>query len=75
MKKKTVQRKQRDDVRREYDFRGGTRGKYAARVGRGTNVVMLEPDVASVFRDSDAVNQALRVLVKAGRSARRRKAS
>ena len=75
MKKKAVVRKPQDEIRAEYDFRGGKRGKYAASAARETNVVVLDPDVASVFRDSDSVNEALRVLVKAARSARRRKAS
>jgi hypothetical protein len=51
------------DMRAEYDFRGGVRGKYAARYAEGTNVVILEPDVAACFPDSKAVNDALRALV------------
>ena len=54
-----------DEMRPEYDFRGGVRGKYYQQYMTGTNVVLLEPDVASVFRDSASVNQALRVLIKA----------
>jgi len=50
-----------DEIRPEYDLRGGVRGKYYEGYKQGTNVVLLEPDVAKVFRDSDAVNQALRV--------------
>ena len=52
-------------MREEYDIRGGVRGKYYERYRQGTNVVLLEPDVAAVFRDSESVNQALRVLIKA----------
>jgi hypothetical protein len=48
----------------EYNFRGGQRGKYADRFAAGTNVVVLSPDVAKVFPDSDAVNDALRTLIK-----------
>lgn len=48
-------------MRPEYDLRGGVRGKYYERYRLGTNVVLLEPDLAKVFRDSDTVNQALRV--------------
>jgi hypothetical protein len=48
----------------EYDFSGGVRGKYAERYAAGTNVVVLEPDVAEVFRDSESVNSALRVLAR-----------
>lgn len=46
----------------EYDFSGGVRGKYAARFARGSGVVVLDPDVAQVFSDSESVNQALRAL-------------
>jgi hypothetical protein len=54
-----------DEMRAEYDLRGGIRGKYYKQYMEGTNVVLLDPDVAAVFRDSDSVNQALRVLIKA----------
>lgn len=46
----------------EYDFSGGVRGKYAGRFARGSNVVVLDPDVAQVFKDSESVNKALRAL-------------
>ena len=49
-----------DEMRPEYDLRGGVRGKYYERYKQGTNVVLLEPDIARVFRDSAAVNEALR---------------
>jgi hypothetical protein len=48
-----------DDIP-EIDFTGGVRGKYYQRYQEGTNVVLLEPDMAKVFRDSSAVNHALR---------------
>ena len=51
----------------EYDFSKGVRGKYAKRYARGTNLVALQPDVAKIFPDSASVNEALRVLAKAGR--------
>ncbi|MBI4460050.1 MAG: hypothetical protein HY648_08340 [Acidobacteria bacterium] len=54
-----------DDMLPEYDFKDAVRGKYYERYRQGTNVVLLEPDVAAVFHDSDSVNQALRVLIKA----------
>ena len=54
-----------DDLRPEYDFRGGVRGKYAARFREGTNIVVLDPDVAAEFKDSQAVNDALRRLLNA----------
>jgi hypothetical protein len=46
----------------EYDFSGGVRGKYAGRFAKGSNVVVLDPDVAQVFKDSESVNKALRAL-------------
>ncbi len=49
-----------DEMREEYDLRGGVRGKFFAEYQKGTNVVLLEPDVAKAFRTSDAVNRALR---------------
>ena len=51
---------ERDEMRPEYDLRGGVRGKYYDRYKQGTNVVLLEPDLAKVFQDSETVNQALR---------------
>jgi hypothetical protein len=60
--KKTPDKDPGDEMRAEYDFRGGVRGKYAERYARGTNVVLLDPDVAEVFRDPVAVNKALRAL-------------
>jgi hypothetical protein len=48
------------EMRPEYDFTGGTRGKYAERFARGSNVVVLDPDVAAAFPTSEAVNAALR---------------
>jgi hypothetical protein len=66
MKKKTSEPAEDPDLemREEYDFSGGVRGKYAARYAEGTNIVRLDPDVAKVFPDSAAVNSALRALVK-----------
>ena len=59
----------------EYDFSQGERGKYAARYAAGTNVVVLAPDVAAVFPDAAAVNEALRALMKVARkSAQKAKA-
>ena len=50
-------------MRPEYDFSGGIRGKYVERYRRGTNVVLLDPEVAAAFPDSTAVNDALRALL------------
>lgn len=61
-----------NEMRAEYDFSKGARGKYHMRLLKeGTNVVVLEPDIAKAFPTSDAVNDALRVVLKAGESARR----
>jgi hypothetical protein len=49
-----------DDLREEYDFSEGVRGKYADAYREGTNVVLLDSDMAKIFRDSSSVNQALR---------------
>ena len=48
----------------EYDFSRGSVGKYAGQYVEGTNVVLLDPDVAEVFPDSEAVNQALRAIAQ-----------
>ena len=53
-----------DDIRPEYDFSGGIRGKHYQAYRQGTNLVPLDPDVASMFPDAIAVNEALRLLVK-----------
>jgi len=53
-----------DEILPHYDFRGGVRGKYAARYREGTNVVLLEPDVAARFPDAASVNRALRALAE-----------
>lgn len=51
-------------MRPEYDFKGGIRGKYAKRFAEGSNIVLLDPDVAKLFPDSKTVNETLRVLAK-----------
>ena len=50
------------DMLEEYDFTGGVRGKYAKRYAAGTNVVVIDLDVAEYFPDHDSVNEALRSL-------------
>ena len=47
----------------EYDFSQGVRGKYATQYAEGTNVVVIEPDVAEFFPDHDSVNESLRSLI------------
>ena len=65
------QKREPDEMRSEYDFSGGVRGKYAASFARGTNVVVLAPDVAVEFKTARAVNDALRSHLKAKASLRR----
>ena len=50
------------EMQAEYDFTGGVRGKHARRYAQGTNVVVLEPDVAKAFPNAEAVNSSLRAL-------------
>jgi len=50
------------DMLDEYDFSGGVRGKYVDRFAQGCNVIVLDPDVARIFPDSESVNHALRAL-------------
>ncbi len=56
-----------DEMQDEYDIRGGVRGKYYDRYQAGTNVILLERDVAAVFKDSESVNRALRLLIDVAR--------
>ena len=53
-----------DEMRSFYDFSGGVRGKCARRYADGTNVVVLDPDVATVFKDADSVNETLRAVAR-----------
>lgn len=53
-----------DEIRSYYDFSAGVRGKYAKRYAEGTNVVVLDPDVANVFRDAESVNETLRAVAR-----------
>jgi hypothetical protein len=53
-----------DEPLDEYDFSQGIRGKYAAPYNRGSNIVLLEPDVARAFPSAQAVNTALRRLIE-----------
>ena len=53
-----------EEMREQYDFSQAVRGKHHAKYREGSNVVLLEPDVAEVFRDSASVNQALRLLLE-----------
>ena len=51
------------DMLEEYNFTKGVRGRYAKKYAEGTNVVMIDPDVAQYFPDHDSVNEALRSLL------------
>ena len=66
--KKEISSDIEDELRSEYDLaellKGGVRGKYAARYRAGTNVVLLAPDVAQAFPTEDAVNEALRLVIR-----------
>lgn len=65
MKKASVKRFE-DDLKPEYDLsklQGGVRGKYYRRATAGTNLVLIEPELAVLFPDSESVNRALRLLV------------
>jgi hypothetical protein len=60
--KKPPSKRRASEMRPEYDFSGGVRGKYADRYRKGTNVVLLDPELAEAFPDSKSVNDALRAL-------------
>jgi hypothetical protein len=66
MKKKTTETN--DELRPEYDLKsllkGGVRGKYAMKYREGTNLVLLEPEIAKAFPNEKAVNDALRLVIK-----------
>ncbi len=65
--KKVESEMEEDELRPEYDLsqlKGRVRGKYVERYREGTNLVLLEPDVAAAFPDAKTVNEALRLLMK-----------
>src|SRR2546422_5232382 len=73
MKKASAKRRS-DDLRPEYDLsrlKGGVRGKYFQRATAGTNLVLIDPELAGVFPDAESVNRALRLLVDAAQAAAR----
>jgi hypothetical protein len=59
--------KEKDAMREEYDFTGGIRGKYVKRFSDGSNIVLLDPDVAELFPDSKTVNEVLRSIARIAR--------
>lgn len=67
-----MKKAKRKDIRPEYkpsDLGRGVRGKYLKSYAAGTNVVLLSPDVADVFKDDESVNDALRSLIKTAKQA------
>jgi hypothetical protein len=72
--KKNIEHRNNADMRPEYDFasmKGGVRGKHYEQYRKGTNVVLIEPDVAAAFPTEDAVNEALRGILGTARAVRR----
>lgn len=62
-----------DDMRSEYDFgsmKGGVRGKYVERVREGTNIVLIEPEVVEAFPTEQAVNEALKGVLRTAQAVR-----
>ncbi len=75
MKKATIKRKRRDELRHKHNLsklNDGVRGKYTARYRAGTNLVLLSPDMAEHFPDGQSVNKALRTLIPATKGSVRR---
>jgi hypothetical protein len=74
MPTKTPERRN-DELRDEYDFDaldGGVRGKYVEKMAAGSNLVLLDPDVAQAFPSDEAVNKALRMLAELAETAAKR---
>lgn len=72
--KKASEQEMNDDLRPEYDLaqlKGGVRGKYYREASAGTNLVLIEHELAGVFPDSESVNRALRMLVHTATAASR----
>ena len=60
-----------DEMRKNYDFAGAVRGKYASRYAEGTNLILLASDLTDVFPDAESVNRALRPIAEIVRDRRR----
>ncbi len=74
--KKEFENEMEDELRPEYDFanmEGGVRGKYVERYAQGTNLVLLDPDVAEAFPNDEAVNTALRLFIQIAQGMQRKK--
>lgn len=70
-----MKHKQVEEMLSEYDFSRGIRGKYSKQFAAGTNIVVLAPDVAKNFPDSDSVNDALRAIAKIAMRSKKRQAN
>ena len=76
--KKASSKKNNDELRSEYDLsklKGGVRGKYYREASAGTNLVLIDPELANVFPDAESVNRALRLLADTAESAASSKGS
>ena len=74
MKKTGSQSSGSDEMRPEYDFasmKGGVRGKYHRRFKEGVNIALLEPEIAKAFPTDEAVNEALRTVLRAAKTLKR----
>ena len=70
--KKVSAKRLDDSLRPEYDLsqlKGGVRGKYYRQAAAGTNLMLIEPELAEVFHDAESVNRALRLLVDTAEAA------
>ena len=63
-KNDNMKNKTNPEILPEYDFSNGIRGKYAKKYTEGTNIIVLDPDVAKDFPNSNVVNETLRALAK-----------
>jgi hypothetical protein len=70
-----MKHKQNKEMLPEYDFSKGIRGKYAKQFAAGTNIIVLAPDVAKNFPDSDAVNETLRAVAKIAMRSKKRQSN
>jgi hypothetical protein len=71
--KKASRKASEDDLRPQYDLsrlKGGVRGKYYQQAMAGTNLVLIEPDLARAFPDGESVNRVLRIVLSAADAAR-----
>jgi hypothetical protein len=68
-------KKNNTDMLPEYDFTGAVRGKYAKRYAKGTNVIVLDPDLHDLFPDSESVNRVLHAIADSIRQKNRQKSA